>query len=498
MAENLSMVLIGYILLKKINSTNKLKTKIMENKIKITVLFAVIISLFSACSNDEPTPPQLPDDNYEYSVDSLKDVAFALVKLQPTIEMCKEVHAATQKAISLGLDETYYFVEMLGKGEQITKSSEIKREILSKLATLPEDNNIKQLFDQMSENNSVLQKYQIYWPYSERWDGKEMPTITFKSKESPLIAQEENIGYLIKGEEVEDVLVNEEYAKTHPVWIINTNPIPYDEYPDFAVRNWSTTVIPHHEFFEDREWNITKYILYVKGEIETETTSITRPAYEEYENIDYNRDTLSLYLKNVSFDRKNPQLHSLFAGSPHYIFNLETVDIEDINPADYKGKDIYVQPKTEYIGVRFVFLRSEMNAYPTKMIDQLLSWRWLPFEGNLALTILQEFGGKSFILPTDVTKEWYMMFFNFVRQSGADADGGTKTGHLSLGRTGFIPLRINDELLQNGDCYRDEYNYYALRNSRFYDVPRVTKNITCELDVTKGISNPSWYTPVEE
>ncbi len=472
----------------------------MENKIKITVLFAVIISLFSACSNDEPTPPQLPDDNYEYSVDSLKDVAFALVKLQPTIEMCKEVHAATQKAISLGLDETYYFVEMLGKGEQITKSSEIKREILSKLATLPEDNNIKQLFDQMSENNSVLQKYQIYWPYSENWDGKEMPTITFKSKESPLIPQEENIGYLIKGEEVEDVLVNEEYAKTHPVWIINTNPIPYDEYPDFAVRNWLITDVYEMKDIQNlwREYNITKYTIYAKGDSEENVSNRVRPTYQEDLNsVDWLNDTLSLYLKQVWFNKKDSKLHSLFSGGAHYIFNIEALDINEFYPTDYSDcqKIMREYPETEYIGVRFVYLRSEMNENVSKIFDQLLSWRWLGFEFDMAISIVHEFGGKSFYLIDEIVD---MFFFNTYQFRFGNSSFTTY-----LNTSGLFPIKLNDELIYYSDCYRYENpNDWPILSSAsgltFCKDEIETPSVNCLLDITKGISNPSWYTPVEE
>ena len=73
---------------------------------------------------------------------------------------------------------------------------------------------------------SVLQKsdIQIYWPYSEKWDGKEYPVITF----DPDDGSSANIGYrLVEGEdgapEVEEIIVDEEFASDHPVWVVNRN-----------------------------------------------------------------------------------------------------------------------------------------------------------------------------------------------------------------------------------------------------------------------------------
>ena len=65
---------------------------------------------------------------------------------------------------------------------------------------------------------------QIYWPYSERWDGETMPVITF----DPENGAEANIGYRIVetpggGRTCEVVEVDEEMAENVPVWVVNRN-----------------------------------------------------------------------------------------------------------------------------------------------------------------------------------------------------------------------------------------------------------------------------------
>ena len=64
---------------------------------------------------------------------------------------------------------------------------------------------------------------QIYWPYSEDWDGETMPLITF----DPEDGSEVNIGYRLMDDDgfrrVEEVVVDEEMAKEMPVWVVNRN-----------------------------------------------------------------------------------------------------------------------------------------------------------------------------------------------------------------------------------------------------------------------------------
>jgi hypothetical protein len=65
---------------------------------------------------------------------------------------------------------------------------------------------------------------QIYWPFSEEWDGATMPIITY----DPEDGSETNIGYRLCIDDdgfrhVEEVLVDEEMAQEVPVWVINRN-----------------------------------------------------------------------------------------------------------------------------------------------------------------------------------------------------------------------------------------------------------------------------------
>ncbi len=65
---------------------------------------------------------------------------------------------------------------------------------------------------------------QIYWPFSENWDGEAVPIITF----DPEDGSEVNIGYRLVYEDdgfrrIEEVAVDEAMAEREPVWVINRN-----------------------------------------------------------------------------------------------------------------------------------------------------------------------------------------------------------------------------------------------------------------------------------
>jgi hypothetical protein len=65
---------------------------------------------------------------------------------------------------------------------------------------------------------------QIYWPYSENWDGEQMPIITFDPEDDSDV----NVGYEICEDSqghrsIERVVVDEAMAMHRPVWVINRN-----------------------------------------------------------------------------------------------------------------------------------------------------------------------------------------------------------------------------------------------------------------------------------
>jgi hypothetical protein len=91
-------------------------------------------------------------------------------------------------------------------------------------------------FDSLLYNFLIHENVQIYWPYSEDWDGIEEPVMAF----NPMVDNVELITAYRRVVSKDGVInletlkINEEYAKKHPVWIINQNENDYKNLPDFA------------------------------------------------------------------------------------------------------------------------------------------------------------------------------------------------------------------------------------------------------------------------
>lgn len=152
----------------------------------------------------------------------------------------QEVHDAVSSSSGNGYDEEYLMKDLFespGAGVGMDPKS---RAVRTKSYARPLKDLIAEHFAAMTkaagdsecgamtpkEYLDALEKsdIQIYWPYSEKWDGREWPIITF----DPGNGAEVNVGYRMREKSdgskyVEEVIVDEEMAAEHPVWVVNRN-----------------------------------------------------------------------------------------------------------------------------------------------------------------------------------------------------------------------------------------------------------------------------------
>lgn len=173
----------------------------------------------------------------------LSDVAQILAALPIGTFHLQEVHEAASGSLSNGYDEEYTMKNLFnapgcGVGEEessYTKSSSdipllrdlIRDHLVSvKSATAGSVHgevcgvNEPEVFLAALSGSDI----QIYWPFSENWDGKTYPTITF----DPEDGSEANVGYRLMvaddgSRAVEEVIVDEAMAEEVPVWVVNRN-----------------------------------------------------------------------------------------------------------------------------------------------------------------------------------------------------------------------------------------------------------------------------------
>ena len=181
-------------------------------------LFAVAVLSTQACDETEPVvlSPEIPSMSLEVSP---RAVARMLADLPLGLDQVKEVHDAVDASSLNGYDEEYTFADMFsspgrGVGDELsgTRSAVEYSTPLSSMVS-------GDLKEGLSSSG-----LQIYWPYSEDWDGRSMPVITYGSE----LALESNIGFMRESLPdgswiVKEITVNEEYAKSNPVWVVNWN-----------------------------------------------------------------------------------------------------------------------------------------------------------------------------------------------------------------------------------------------------------------------------------
>lgn len=167
----------------------------------------------------------------------LEDVAKLLSALPIETDQMTEVHDAVSSSDGNGYDEEYMMRDLLsvpgtGVGDEAMGKSMSTRSYLRPLKELiaeqlstrtkSSDGSVlspEEYLDALEKSNM-----QIYWPYYRNWDGKEWPIVTF----DPGNGAEANVGYRLfidseGNRKVEAVVVDEEMAASHPVWVVNRN-----------------------------------------------------------------------------------------------------------------------------------------------------------------------------------------------------------------------------------------------------------------------------------
>ena len=165
---------------------------------------------------------------------TLSDVARILSDLPLQSGHLAEVHDAVSASSGHGYDEEYLLSDLFNapgagvgdKGES-TKAGGYATPLRDLFAdyfartygTKAGAADVERYINALSESDM-----QIYWPYSEDWDGKSFPIVTF----DPGFGAESNYGYEVRidasgAHVVDSVLVTERVAMERPVWVINRN-----------------------------------------------------------------------------------------------------------------------------------------------------------------------------------------------------------------------------------------------------------------------------------
>ena len=193
---------------------------------------AGVLLLVSACERPDPVAPT---PSGAFPPLTLQGVAQLFSSLPLTSDHVREVRDAVCASSESGYDEEYMMCDLfaspgagVGAGTVGTRAAsyahplrELIRDCLSERVRTRagSEADVEAFVEALSASGM-----QIYWPYSEAWDGATMPVITFDPESEAL----SNVGYepLITPDgtvSVREILVDEALARERPVWVVNAN-----------------------------------------------------------------------------------------------------------------------------------------------------------------------------------------------------------------------------------------------------------------------------------
>ena len=198
----------------------------MKRMIVFGCLLGALVA--TACERLAPWWENAPQEEAEEPLTFTLDEVARLVAAVPLGQaQVAEVHDAVSSSSDNGYDEEYPMRQLFeapgtGVGDApATRTSAypeplrdlLSAEIRKRYGTRAQD--ADSFLNALSASD-----VQIYWPYSEEFEGDETPVITY----DPGDRETKNIGWVRHDDgSVEEVVVDEEMARQRPVWVINRN-----------------------------------------------------------------------------------------------------------------------------------------------------------------------------------------------------------------------------------------------------------------------------------
>ena len=291
---------------------------------------------------------------------SLVEVARVLSSVDIGASQMGEVHDAVTSSTGNGYDEEYTMQDLFerpgaGVGDVPSKAGGktyetplrqlLSEAVKARYGTKASDEGVDAdtFLDALTASD-----VQIYWPYSDKWDGSDAPVITFDPEDN----SDRNVGFVTEADgTVRSVIVDEKMAQERPVWVINRN-------DDTSYR--TLEVLRR----DDPDWGTGGGLISVKADGEKPFKTLVLRSFTAQRNYD-----------------------TWFGGASEFFVKCGSVEkftaknIEDISLYSPSITDFMIVVKRDQIGVEIPF-NAVMVAEWT---DQLQS---------IAFMIIEDDGGK--------------------------------------------------------------------------------------------------------
>lgn len=334
-----------------------------------TVFAAMIMTAAVSCEilDNDPDKHVKDEDSTYVGLEEVAEI-ISLIPLQTS--QLDEVHTAVTSSSGNGYDEEYTMKHLFespgaGVGDEQTRSAEAYDRPLRELI----EDQVRKMHMTRSEwdgldpdlflDELMKSDIQIYWPFSENWDGESLPVITF----DPEDGSEKNFGYRMVMEDdgsrrVEEVVVDEAMAEVEPVWVINRN----------SDAGYATLEMLRREH---PDWG------------EGGGTIIVRPSGQDQRETRVESSVKALILKDFTMNRS---YDSWFAGASEFF--VKTGAVEDFTASTEAELRLYSPTITDFL---IVVKRSQIGE-PLPFNAMLVS-DWTGQMTHCAFMITEDDGG---------------------------------------------------------------------------------------------------------
>ena len=403
---------------------------------------AALAFLASACRGSDVVEPQSPESGF-----SLEEFAGILSALPMDRSHLGEVFDAVCASSENGYDEEYMLADLVGSpgagvGDGVFRSKAAPRydrplrDLLSDYfeanpSAVPTRAGSSEACLRMLEESDM----QIYWPYSEDWDGEAFPIITF----DPGDGSEYNYGYqAVRGEdgsvEIQSVYVDEQVAMSRPVWVINNN----DDSHLVPVQSAFLDDAGAAALRADASSPEVRASSGVQALIPGVRTAIADAA-ASVQGSDGDVPGERLYIRSLKMLRN---YDSWFGGASEFVIKCGAVDgfratsEEDLSKYRPSVTDCVVVVKRRQLGM----------SVP---LGILLLTDYTPQMENIAFLVTEDDGGKVENWKCEATVKWQSKSYGFTLN---------------------IPYRDRDDIVWRGQLSRSFFERGSIVTDRFGDV----------------------------
>lgn len=199
-------------------------------KLKHVCITATIVAVIISCTKEKQQQCAPFVENTLAGQNDETELINLMLNASVRPDVVNAMNSVARASLEAGLEESVYLDEILDDSPLtktlINDNTQLLRNYFNEYLSLSTKSG--------DEDVIRLDNIEIYWPYSDNWDGISQPVIVFNQyDDSQYIEEDKTYAYrfIPQGDSysAERIIVDEAYAESNPVWIIGVSDISLED-----------------------------------------------------------------------------------------------------------------------------------------------------------------------------------------------------------------------------------------------------------------------------